>query len=98
MITPRNNIAQLEFIERIKQMIPPHHSMVNEMADLLSLSNDSAYRRIRGETALTIDEVVLLSNHYQLSFDSFNKQNAGNVTFNCKSLGNTDNSLEPELD
>lgn len=97
MAALKNNTAQLEFIQRIKQMVPANHSLVDEVADLLQLSNDSAYRRIRGETALSIDEVVLLCNHYKISFDSFNNQHSGTVTFNCKSLGNNDNSLEEYL-
>jgi len=78
-------------------MIPSNHSLVDEIADLLKVSNDSAYRRIRGETVLSIDEVVMICNHYKISFDSFNKQHLGTVTFNCKSLGNDDNSLESYL-
>lgn len=93
----KNNVAQLEFINRVKEMIPPNHSFVDELADLLMVSNDSAYRRIRGETALSIDEVVLLCNHYKISFDSFSKQHRGSVTFNCNSLDNQDTSLQAYL-
>ena len=97
MPKPINNSAQLAFIQKLKDVTPPNISLVDELADLLQVSNDSAYRRIRGETTLSIDEVVLLCNHYKISFDSFNNQHSGTVTFNCKSLGNNDNSLEEYL-
>lgn len=93
----KNNTAQLHFIGRVKEVVPPNHSFVDELADLLQVSNDSAYRRIRGETALSIDEVVTLCNHYKISFDSFSKQNRGSVTFNCNSLDNQESSLQNYL-
>jgi len=48
----------------------------------LEISTDSAYRRMRGETLLTIDEIIVLCEHYQISFDAFSKVKSGMVTFN----------------
>lgn len=73
---------QIDFFERIKDLIPPSTSMVYELADLLQISTDSMYRRIRGETSLDFDEVALLCNHFKISFDSFINLESGNVTFN----------------
>ena len=42
---------QTRFLDAIKQMLPASTSLVSEISDLLEVSNDSAYRRIRGETA-----------------------------------------------
>lgn len=80
--------AQINFIKRIKDVIPPNHSLVDELADVLAISTDSAYRRIRGETSLTIDEVSKLCSHYKISFDVFGGNLAGSVTFNYHLLGN----------
>ncbi len=71
---------QNEFFKHLESIIPPNTSMVNELTDVLELSMDSAYRRLRGETKLTFDEIVKLCNHYRISFDSFLKDN-GNVSF-----------------
>lgn len=40
---------QQHFFDHIKERLPTHLSLVDEVAELLSISNDSAYRRIRGE-------------------------------------------------
>ena len=40
--------AQQVFFNHIKGMLPPHISFVDEIAEELNISNDSAYRRIRG--------------------------------------------------
>ena len=47
--------AQTILMERIKDALPSNMSLVDELADLLQVSNDSAYRRMRGETALSIE-------------------------------------------
>lgn len=93
MATTTTTPAQIEFIQRIRQAIPPSLSLVDELADLLQVSTDSAYRRIRGETALTFDEVILLCNHFKISFDSFTSSSAGTVTFNYNP-SNKENSFE----
>lgn len=80
--------AQVNFISRIREVIPPSHSLVDELADTLGISNDSAYRRIRGETSLTIDEVSKLCTRYKLSFDVFGDNLGGTVTFNYHHLEN----------
>lgn len=41
-----------------------------ELADLLHVNPDAAYRRMRGTTALTFDEIVTMSRHFHVSFDS----------------------------
>lgn len=71
------------FIQRLKETIPTNHSLVDEMADILQVSTDSAYRRIRGETALTIDEVSKICSHYRMPFDQAGVQNGrgDSVTF-----------------
>lgn len=40
------------------------------VADLLHVNPDAAYRRMRGSTALTLEEITLLCRHFQVSFDS----------------------------
>ncbi len=61
---------QLRLFQHLKTRMAPGASMVDELAGLLDISTDSAYRRIRGEKALTLDEVYKVCVHYKLSFDS----------------------------
>jgi hypothetical protein len=42
-----NTPLQALFIEKIKQKADAKLSLVNELADILEISNDSAYRRLR---------------------------------------------------
>ncbi len=88
--------VQSEFLKRLKETIPANHSLVDELADLLEVSTDSAYRRIRGETALTIDEVSRICSHYRLPFDyaGVQKGKGNSVTFSYNHLSENPESFE----
>jgi hypothetical protein len=73
---------QTRFLDAIKQMLPASTSLVSEISDLLEVSNDSAYRRIRGETALSLDEIAKICHHFNFSLDSLFSIDVGTVTFN----------------
>lgn len=73
---------QLKFFDAIKRSIPLSISLVDEISELLDISTDSAYRRLRGETSLTISEIVKLCSHYKLSFDSLYNNSCDAVTLN----------------
>ncbi|MFH2142561.1 MAG: hypothetical protein ABIJ97_09075, partial [Bacteroidota bacterium] len=64
-------------------------SLVNELSDLFDISNDSAYRRLRGETALTFDEIIILCKKYNISFDFITGLVSNSVTFKYEPNGNT---------
>ena len=51
-----NNI-QHKFLTHIQQLIAPK-SLANELQGILDLSQSGAYRRIRCETPLTIEDIA----------------------------------------
>jgi hypothetical protein len=63
--------TQLLFFGHIKNGLPPHLSLVDEIAELLNISIDSAYRRIRGEKPISFEEIQVLCGHYKISLDQF---------------------------
>ena len=65
------NELQVSFFRYLKDQLPDHISLVYEVSELLNISNDSAYRRIRGEKPITFDEIELLAKHYKVSLDRF---------------------------
>jgi hypothetical protein len=59
-----------EFLfQRVRELLPIHASLVDSVADILNVSSDSAYSRIRGETPLVLEEARGLCNHFKLSLD-----------------------------
>lgn len=87
------NEKQLVFLKHIEDLIPQSSSLVNELSDILAVSIDSAYRRMRGETSLTIDEIIKLCNHFRISFDSFTNVNSGVVTFHYNQISNEEQNF-----
>ncbi len=87
---------QQNFLNEIKNLIPLKTNVVYELADILNISGDSVYRRLSGKTALTINEIVLLCNHFKISFDIFANANK-NITFSYDSLGSDNIGFENYL-
>lgn len=79
------------FLEKLRYILPANISYVDSLSEILQLSPDSVYRRIRGETSLTFDEVVKLCGHFRLSFDSLVECEEAAVTFNY-------NQIYPEVE
>jgi transcriptional regulator with XRE-family HTH domain len=69
------------FFQQIKAKIPENLSFVHEVAELLGISYDSAYRRIRGEKELSMEELYQLSQRFNISLDALLGIKANNVVF-----------------
>lgn len=82
---------QVSFFQHIKSLLPPHLSLVDEVADLLGISTDSAYRRIRAEKPVTLDELHKISVHYKVSLDQFLHLQNDSFLFSGKLAAGTDN-------
>ena len=60
---------QIRLFEIVKSKIPNNLNLVDEIEDLLGLSKESAYRRVRGEKVLSFAEWKMICGKYQLSMD-----------------------------
>lgn len=75
------------FFNTIRQRLPGHISLVNEVAETLGISYDSAYRRLRGDKDLSIEELKLLSSKYGISIDSLFGLSKADILFQPFILG-----------
>lgn len=81
-----NGNIQDAFFQQIKDRLASHLSLVDEVAEVLEVSSDSAYRRIRCETSLTFDEIRILAGHYGISIDGFIKSASDVIGFQYKPI------------
>lgn len=88
---------QALFIKHLKQVVPPNVSLVDDIADLLKISNDSAYRRLRNETELSLDETYKICKHYRISVDSVFSNKGDSVTCNYIKLTDSSENFETYL-
>ncbi|MBC8047837.1 MAG: hypothetical protein H7Y00_13650 [Fimbriimonadaceae bacterium] len=79
--TAMQNPFQLSFFRVLKQLLPEDTALPEAIADILQVSQDSAYRRLRGDTAMSIDEAITLCNHYKLPISLFVDSVRGLATF-----------------
>lgn len=63
------NPIQVKFFEKLKLSVPKNVSIASDIAEVLGISQDGAYRRMRGESVLSMDEMVKLCRYYRLSSD-----------------------------
>jgi plasmid maintenance system antidote protein VapI len=85
---------QVSLFLHIKRLLPPHLSLVDEVADLLGISNDSAYRRIRGEKPIGLEEMQKLANHFRISLDQLLNLQSDSFIFTGKLTNSSDHIFE----
>lgn len=92
------NDIQHELLHIIKGKISRTDNIGNVLSEVLSISIDAAYRRNRGETPLTIQEVQKLCSYFDISFDNLASIKENNVLFEYSPLYNYDFSFDSYLD
>jgi hypothetical protein len=82
--------VQQIFFKHIKSLLPVNVSFAETIADVLNVSNDSAYRRIRGETHISLDEIKKLCEEFKISLDNLLHLNSNSFVFVSTLTNNTD--------
>ena len=77
---------QERLFREIKLKVKEDNSFVHTIAELLHVSYDSAYRRIRGEKIISVDELYKLSKAFDISIDSLFEVKSGKTVFNSVSI------------
>ncbi|HEV7781381.1 MAG TPA: helix-turn-helix domain-containing protein [Chitinophagaceae bacterium] len=85
----KNNEIQQQLFTILKEKLPVHLSLVEELGDLLDLSADSVYRRIRGEKAIDLIELKKICEHYHLSLDLLLQLQNESVLFEAPGMNST---------
>ncbi len=86
--------VQSSFLEQIKKKLPANVSLADEIAEVLNISRDSAYRRIRGETVLSLDEAKTLCTKFSVSLDSLLGIESGIIPFRHLIVNNKPETFE----
>jgi hypothetical protein len=90
---------QTEVFSIIKSSIPPYISLAEAISETLNISNDSAYRRIRGEKPVSMDELATLAAKYKFSVDRILSLESDSYIFSGKlaNANHLDSWLEMSL-
>jgi len=91
-----NNTQQYLF-DRIKELIPGETSLVTAVSEVLHISEDSSYRRIRGETPIVLDELKELCAAFHLSIDQLLQVSNNSTLFETIRIHNASYTFEAFL-
>jgi hypothetical protein len=89
--------SQEYLFQRIKEKLPVNASLADVIAERLFISNDSAYRRIRGETPLVLEEARVLCEAFGLSLDELLSARPDTISFISSEVTSGDNSFKDYL-
>lgn len=78
--------VQKRFFHELKIKLPSNLSLANVVADELNVSIDSAYRRIRCESDLSLHEFDVLSSRFDVPIEAVLSKNHENVLFNYRNI------------
>lgn len=67
---------QVDLFESLIEKQGDKNKFVASLCEILSISRDGVYRRLRGETPLTIDDLELLSRKFYFSVDEMLQENS----------------------
>ncbi len=89
---------QSQFIETLRKSIPSNVNLADEIAQVLNISSDSSYRRLRCETEFSLTETLVLCNYFDVPIESLKEYDSEAVTFRTNNLSNELNSFTHYLE
>lgn len=88
---------QVKFIALLKSLVPAQVNLARDLMDLLDISQDGAYRRLRCETAISLDETVKICLHYSIPLEALNNEVPDVVTFQFNALNDKPETFQAYL-
>lgn len=68
-MTAKTNNYQRTFFDNLSKKFSKKADMISAVSDLLHVGRDAVYRRLRGDTVLSADEMIHLARHFDISLD-----------------------------
>lgn len=90
-------LLQKRIFEQILAKTLYKRSLVEELVNLLGISQSAAYKRIQGNVLLNLEELAKVGQHYQMSLDQLLVAPQGRAIFEFKALSQKPKSLEAYL-
>ncbi len=88
---------QNALLEQILSLFEKRAQAVERLSDLLGIGKDAVYRRFRGDTLLTPDELAILSREFNISLDSLVFGETDTVFFSYDPISRELNNFEDYL-
>ncbi|MBE7175727.1 MAG: hypothetical protein INR69_04950 [Mucilaginibacter polytrichastri] len=90
--------AQIAFLNRIKLTHPAHQLFAGQIADILGIGLNEAYKKISGKSFLSLEQISMLCKAYNTSFSINEIEGQSQVTFNYSAMKSSSTHIETFLD
>lgn len=80
-MTVSTNNFQLQFFDQLSAHFSSRGKMVEGIGGLLHVGRDAVYRRLRGETILSAEELILLARKFNISLDAYRRQDTPTMRY-----------------
>jgi hypothetical protein len=90
--------VQKRFFRELRSKLPTNLSLANIVAEELSISIDSAYRRIRGESDLSLKEFDKLTSKFAIPTDAVLTNPRHSIPFNYRAIKSADFDFQSYFD
>ena len=85
------NAVVNELISTMREVTPKEGNLANVLMDLLCMSKEAIYRRLRGEVAFTFSEVAIIASQLGISLDKIiGNSMSGGAMFDLNVLNPSD--------
>lgn len=88
---------QKVFIEKLKEILPAEKNLAGLLSEVLNISTDSVYRRLRCETPFSMDDYILLCEHLKISSDLSGGERTTQALFNFTLFENDETRVDKYL-
>ncbi len=77
---------QTDFFNKIKSHIPEYENLAQSVADALNVSQNEAYKKIKGISQLSISQIETLTNYFRVPFYYSGSENLNTVSFSYSKI------------
>ncbi len=85
------------FNEILQNQVPNNISLAKELSEILNVSLDSAYRRLRNQTDYTLNETMAIALHFELPLETLNSGISNVVTFKINMMNDNQETYHQYL-
>ncbi|PYF77092.1 helix-turn-helix domain-containing protein [Pedobacter nutrimenti] len=79
------NVPQINFFEALKIALPDYQNLAQSVAEVLEISTNEAYKKIRATSSLSLPQLIKLSDYFGVPF-SYQPRQLPVVSFNYLSI------------
>lgn len=88
--------SQADFFDHLKTLSPSYQNTAQHIADILNISTNESYKKIRGKSALSFAQLIQLCDAFKVPF-SYDPSGSGYISFKQPNFNSSDFDIKSYL-